>query len=119
MRTQKDREVDAEFETAVRLAEYSSETSSRVLNEQFESTGPRSDSTVEIGRLLDQRISYLQAHRPVPKELQDRIDSLLDDSKRENEFWREESKSAEEAAAQAKKLFVEVRAELGMPPLKS
>jgi hypothetical protein len=125
VRTRKDAEILQKFQKAVHLAEDSSQITARLFNETFRSLHslaagePEAYSTVN--KLIEIRSQYWAAHKPVPKNLQTQIHQALVDGqarrKQESQEQDEEQKRADNESKTAKRLYNDVRSELGWPPL--
>jgi len=122
VRTRKDAEILQKFQTCVQLGRDSSEINSRLMKEYFEDLGSMVSQNSSFNKLVALRSEYWAAHLPVPKDLLTRMDQAIADEKarqkRQKETWEAEEKRAKEEQATAQKLYKEVRAELGLPPLE-
>jgi hypothetical protein len=120
--TRKDAEVLQKLQTCVQLGRDSSEVNSRLTKEYFEALGSMVPRNSPFDKLVALRSEYWAAHLPVPKDLLTRMDQAMAGEKarqkRQKETWEAEEKRAKEEQATAQKLYKEVRAELGLPPLQ-
>lgn len=122
IRTRKDAMVLNQFETCFRLFKDAEETNSRLLNDSLQSLHNLTSDNNDFNRLIEMRSEYWREHVPVPKDLQARIDQFVVDEKarhkQEDEVAQAERKRVDEEEATARKLYTELRSELGLPPVK-
>jgi hypothetical protein len=119
--TRKDAEILQKFQTVVQLAKNSTETNTRLFNEAMHSLGSYREDYSTFDKLVELRSEYWRSHIPVPKSLQAQMDQALADvkarHKQELEIHDAEQKRADDEGNIAKKLYGELRSELGVPPL--
>jgi hypothetical protein len=121
VRTRKDAEILQKFETTIQFAKDASEINNRLFNERMKSIDDMTSRNTHFDKLVAIAQDYQKSGIVIPKDLLAQIHQARIDDKAEHDQqrsrWDADEQRAKDEATGAKKLYGEVRSELGLPPV--